>query len=225
MTDDTNAPLRVLLADDHHLVRSALRLLLDASLMGNPEVDIVGEAADGDEAVQLARELRPDVVLMDVAMPGAGGLEATRRIREERPEAHVLMLSMHAEAEYVGRALSSGASGYLLKDSSADELAIAVRAVARGDTYLSPRVSSDVVHRFLAGEGPAENELDRLTPRQRQVLTFVANGHTSREIAETLGVSVKTVEAHRSEIMDRLAIRDVPGLVRFAVRTGLVGLE
>lgn len=219
------AALRVLLVDDHSLVRTALRLLVASDLFGDVAIEVVGEAANGDDAVRLARERQPDAVLMDVAMPGTSGLDATRRIVEERPETRVIILSMHADSEYVGRALSSGARGYLLKESSADELAIALRAVMSGDTYLSPRVSTDVVQRFLAGEGPAETDLERLTARQQEVLTLVARGRTTREIAESLGVSAKTVEAHRAHIMDRLEIRDVPGLVRFALRAGLIDLE
>jgi DNA-binding NarL/FixJ family response regulator len=213
--------IRILLVDDHTLVRAGLRSLLQ----GLTGVDVVGEAADGHEAVRLAETLHPDVVLLDVGMPGLNGLEAAGRLATVSPSTRVLILSMHNAEEYVLRALRSGCAGYLLKGSAVSELEIAVRAVARGEHYLSPAVSKqvvdDYVNRTRGGTGP----LDALTPRQREILQLVAEGHTSKAIAQRLGLSFKTVEAHRAQIMERLDVHDLPGLVRFAVRVGLVTSE
>lgn len=212
--------MKVVLADDHTLVRSGIRALL-ASL---PDVTVVAEAQDGREAVQLAHQHQPDVVLMDVAMPGMIGLEATERITHDLPRVKVLILSMHANEEYVCQALRSGASGYLLKDATASELESALGAVVRGDTYLSPRLSTKVAE-YLRRVGVGTRPLERLTPRQREILQLIAEGKTSREIAEILGISVKTVETHRTQLMETLDIHEVAGLVRYAVRTGLVPAE
>ena len=208
--------MRILLVDDHLVVRAGLRALIE-DIDG---VDVVGEAADSTSALALAEALRPDIIIMDIAMPGVNGLEATRRIKEKMPAIRVIILSMHHTQEYVLRALTVGASAYLLKDSAPAELELALDAVARGDTYLSPAVAKQVVEHALQSEDkPAEPEL---TPRQRQVLLMVANGHSTKEIAHRLNLNVKTVETHRTQLMERLGIRDIAGLVRYAIRVGLI---
>jgi DNA-binding NarL/FixJ family response regulator len=210
--------IRVLLADDHTLVRAGIRGLLQ----GLAGVEVVGEAADGREALRLAEALRPDVVLLDVSMPGLNGLEVAGRLATFDPSIRVLILSMHSSEEYVLRALRAGCAGYLLKCSAVSELEVAVRAVARGDTYLSPAVSKQVVDDYVGRTGGATDPIDALTPRQREVLQLVAEGNTSKEVADRLGLSFKTVEAHRAQIMERLSVHELAGLVRFAVRVGLV---
>ena len=213
--------IRVLLADDHTLVRAGIRGLLKAL----ENVEVVGEAGDGQEAMRLAEALRPDIVLLDVGMPGLNGLEVAGRLATLDASMKVVILSMHTSEEYVLRALRAGCVGYLLKGSAVSELEVAVRAVARGETYLSPAVSKHVMDDYVRRTGGATDPIDALTPRQREVLQLVAEGHTSKEIAERLGLSFKTVEAHRAQIMERLGLHDVAGLVRFAVRMGLVDPE
>jgi DNA-binding NarL/FixJ family response regulator len=214
-------PIRVLLADDHTLVRAGIRSLLE----GLENVEVVGEAGDGQEAVRLAEALRPDVVLLDVGMPGLNGLDVAARLVTHDASIRVLILSMHTSEEYVLRALRAGCAGYLLKGSAVAELEIAVRAVARGETYLSPAVSKHVMDDYVRRTGGATDPIDALTPRQREVLQLVAEGNTSKDIADRLGLSFKTVEAHRAQIMERLGLHDVAGLVRFAMRMGLVRPE
>jgi DNA-binding NarL/FixJ family response regulator len=212
--------LRVLLADDHYLVRAGLRALLEHL----PGIQVVAEAGDGVEALQLVEQHAPDVVLMDVAMPRLNGVEATTRIARDFPAVRVLIVSMHANEEYVVHALRAGAAGYLLKDATPAELEQAVHAVARGETYLTPAVSAPVVEylRRVGGEG---SPLDRLTPRQREILQLVAEGYRTRDIAQRLCISQKTVETHRAQIMERLDVHDLAGLVRSAIRLGLVSPE
>jgi DNA-binding NarL/FixJ family response regulator len=210
--------IRVLLVDDHTLVRAGLRGLLE----GIEGVEVVGEAGDGHDAVRLSDELHPDVVLLDVGMPGLNGLDAASRMIGADATIRVLILSMHTSEEYVLRALRAGCAGYLLKRSAVPELEVAVRAVARGEMYLSPAVSKQVVDDYVGRTGGSADPLEALTPRQREILQLVAEGHTSKQIAERLGLSFKTVEAHRAQIMERLGLEDVTGLVRFAVRVGLV---
>lgn len=214
------AALRVLLADDHALVRAGMRSLL----RDIPGVEVVGEAADGAEALAVAARERPDAVLLDIAMKGMSGLEAAARFREQLPGIKVIILSMHASEEYVLQALRAGAAAYLIKDSATAELELALKSVMRGETYLSPAISRQVVEGYVRrmGAGAAE---DPLTPRQREVLKGIAEGRTTKEIAFALGLSVKTVETHRAQVMERLGIRDVAGLVRYAMRTGLVPPE
>lgn len=211
-------PIRVLLADDHTLVRAGLRGLLQ-DLAG---VEVVGEASDGQEALRLAEALRPDAVLLDVGMPGLNGLDAAARLAALDPGIRVIILSMHTSEEYVLRALRAGCAGYLVKSSAVSELEIAVRAVVRGETYLSPIVSKRVVDDYVSRTGGATDPLDALTPRQREILQLVAEGNTSKDIAQRLNISVKTVEAHRAQLMERLGVHDLAGLVRWAVRVGLV---
>ena len=211
------APIRVVLADDHALVRAGMRSLLGAMA----QVQVVGEAASGEEALSLAERERPDVVLMDIAMKGMTGLEAASRMREQHPGVRVVILSMHAGEEYVLQALRAGAVGYLLKDAATGELELALRSVMRGESWFSPAVSRQVVEGYLQRVG-GESAADVLTPRQREVLKLVAGGKSTKEIAFDLNLSVKTVETHRAQIMERLGIRDVAGLVRYALKTGLV---
>lgn len=212
--------IRVLLADDHQLVRAGIRALLQDL----PAVDVVAETADGRDAIELAGKLRPHIVLMDVSMRGMNGLEATSRLRHDFPQIHVIILSMHANEEYVRQALEAGASGYLLKDATTAELEIAIRAVAAGETYLSPAIARHVIGQYLEG-APAAQAATQLTARQREILQLVAEGKTTKQIAAMLGVSIKTVESHRAQLMERLQIHDLAGLVRYAVRHGIVHLD
>jgi DNA-binding NarL/FixJ family response regulator len=209
--------IRVLLADDHSLVRAGIRSLLGAML----EVEVVAEASSGEEALELAARARPDVVLMDIAMKGMTGLEAAAMLRERLPEVRVVILSMHSGEEYVLQALRAGAAGYLLKDAATGELELALRSVMRGESWLSPAVSRQVVEGYVQRTA-SEAAPEVLTARQREVLRLVAGGKSTKEIAFLLNLSVKTVETHRAQIMERLGIRDVAGLVRYALRTGLV---
>ncbi len=211
-------PLRVLLAEDHTLVRAGIRALLE-SLDG---VEVVAEAADGREALRLAQAHAPDILLMDITMKELNGLEATARLAKERSATRVIILSMHADQAYVRQALQAGAAGYLLKGADLAELELALKAVTRGDTYLSPSVSKGLVGDLLNGKAPEANPLDELTLRQREVLQLVAEGKTTKEIAGRLNLSIKTVETHRAQLMERLNIHDVAGLVKFAIRVGLV---
>lgn len=211
-------PLRVLLADDHTLVRAGIRALL----AGYAGVTVVGEAANGREALELARNTRPDVVLMDISMKDLNGLEATARLHKEVPTARVIVLSMHASEEYVMQALRAGAAGYLIKDAAPLELELALRAVMRDETWLSSAISKQVVDGYVQRLDAEASPLVQLTPRQREILQLIAEGKSTKEIAYLLEVSVKTVETHRAQLMERLGIRDVPGLTRYAVRIGLV---
>jgi DNA-binding NarL/FixJ family response regulator len=213
----SDPPIRVVLADDHALVRAGMRSLLG----GMAQVQVVGEAASGEEALVLAEREHPDVVLMDIAMKGMTGLEAAARIRERHPEVRVVILSMHSGEEYVLQALRAGATGYLLKDAATSELELALRSVMRGESWFSPAVSRQVVEGYVQRVG-GEAAADVLTARQREVLKLVAGGKSTKEIAFDLNLSVKTVETHRAQIMERLGIRDVAGLVRYALKTGLV---
>lgn len=210
--------MKILVADDHTLVRAGLISLI-ARL---PEMEVVGEAADGRQALRMVRDLLPDMVLMDIAMPGLNGLEAAERIHGIHPQTKIIILSMHASEEYVAQALKAGASGYLLKDAATSELEMALKSVAAGQFYLSPAISRQVVDNYLRG-GPTGVEL--LTPRQREILQLVAEGKSTREIADTLHLSVKTVETHRAQLMERLDIHDVAGLIRYALRKGLISAD
>jgi DNA-binding NarL/FixJ family response regulator len=211
-------PIRVLLADDHTLVRAGIRGLLE----GLPGIAVAGETGEGHEALRMAESLHPDVVLLDIGMPGLNGLEVTERLTKLDPAIRVVILSMHQSEEYVLQALRAGAAAYLLKGSAVAELEVAIRAVARGETYLSPAVSKRVVDDYVSRTGGATDPLAALTPRQREILQLVAEGNTSKEIGQRLGLSYRTVEVHRNQLMKRLDVHDLPGLVRFAVRVGLV---
>jgi DNA-binding NarL/FixJ family response regulator len=222
MYNDGEIGMRVLLADDHALVRAGIRALL----VGLPDVESVVEAGDGQEALTMLRETRPDLALIDIAMPGLNGLELAARVAREAPETRLVILSMHGTPAHVAQALRVGVSGYLLKDAAADELPVLLRAVMRGETYLSPAISKQVVDGYLGRTAPATNgdgaAADVLTSRQREILQLVAEGKSSKEVAQLLDVSAKTVETHRGQIMERLGIHDLAGLVRYAIRTGLV---
>lgn len=213
--------IRVMLADDHALFRAGLRSLL----LAIEGVEIVGEARDGHEALRMVAERKPDVLLLDVGLPELNGIEVAERLRDQ-PGTRVLILSMFANEEYVLRSLRAGAAGYLLKDSSVLELETALRSVADGGSYLSPAVSGHVLAAYLGriGQGgvPAE---PTLTPRQREVLQLIAEGHGTKEIAARLSLSAKTVETHRAQLMERLGIHDVAGLVRYAIRAGIVSAD
>jgi two-component system, NarL family, response regulator NreC len=207
--------IKILLADDHALVRHGFRMILAAQ----PDMEIVGEAGNGREAVDLAQKLKPDVVVMDVAMPELNGIEATRRLIELSPRTRVLALSMHKDAVYVREILRAGARGYLLKDSADADLLAAVRAVGKGEGYLSPGVSDAVLSDYRRH---VTDPLDLLTSREREVLQLIAEGKTNKEIATTLTLSVYTVEAHRGRLMEKLNLHSTGELVRFAVRSGLI---
>jgi DNA-binding NarL/FixJ family response regulator len=211
--------LTILLVDDHELVRAGLRSLLD----GLADVEVIAEASDGHEALRLMGELDPDVALVDITMPSLNGLEMTVRATKDHPRTQILILSMHADEEHVRQALVVGAAGYLLKNANKSELELAVRAVARGDTWLSPAVSKLIVNAYTRGNEMVPGPFELLTPRQREILQLIAEGHSTKEMAQALGLSVKTVETHRTQLMERVGVRDVPGLVRYAIRVGLVG--
>jgi DNA-binding NarL/FixJ family response regulator len=213
--------IRVVLADDHALVRAGIRALLEKL----PGIKVVGEADNGREALELIKTSAPNLILLDISMAELGGLEALPRIVKDFPAVKVLILSGHANEEYVLRALRCGAAGYMLKEAAAEELELAIKAVAQGKTYLSPSVSRTVVESYLHRAAGEEGPIEQLTARQREVLQLVAEGKNTKEIAGTLDISVKTVEAHRLQLMARLDIHDVPGLVRYAIRTGLVSSD
>jgi DNA-binding NarL/FixJ family response regulator len=214
-------PIRVLLADDHSLFRAGIQALL-TQIEG---VQVVGEADTGHKAIELVRSRSPDVVLMDIAMPEMNGLETSARVTKEFPNVRVIMLSMHAGEEYVMQALRAGASGYLLKDAATSELELAVRAVARGETYLTPTISKRVIDDYLMRTTGTNSPTDQLTKRQREILQLIAKGYTSKEMAQMLNLSPKTIETHRTQLMKQLDIHDVAGLVRYAIRVGLVTLD
>lgn len=208
----------MVLADDHELVRAGVRALLE----GIPGVEVVGETGDGREALRLVERCRPHVLLTDISMPGLNGLDAAAKVSREHPRTRVIILSMHTDEAYILQALRSGAAGYLPKAAARAELELAITAVARGETYLSPAMSKHVVQEYLRRAASDEGPLSRLTGRHREVLQLIAEGCSTKEIAAKLGVSVKTVDKQRSQLMQRLDLHDIAGLVRFAIRTGLV---
>lgn len=214
---------RIILADDHKVMRAGLRNLISQE----PDLEVVAEASTGREAVELCHKHEPDLVLMDIAMPELNGIEACRQVRAELPRVRVLALSMHADKQYAAGMLGAGASGYLLKDCAYDELVEAIRTVASGRTYLSPEITGvvlrDYVDRLSGAE--ADSAFSVLTDREREVLQLVAEGHTTKQIAEKLYVSVKTVESHRQNIMDKLEIRTIAELTKYAIREGLTSLD
>jgi len=215
---------RVLLADDHAMVRQGLRALLERER----DLVIVGDAADGREAVRMAAELRPDVVVMDISMPRLNGIEATRRILAASPGTRIVALTMHAGEEYVSELLKAGATGYVLKESPASDVIAAIRVVRQGGSFLNRKISEQVVNGYLGRSGPRESAArppDLLTPREREVLQLIAEGNTNRAIAKQLGLSAKTVEAHRTRIMAKLGVHNAAGLTRYAIRRGLIEVE
>jgi DNA-binding NarL/FixJ family response regulator len=210
--------IRILIADDHGVVAEGLKSLAEAE----PGMEVVAIVGDGREAVKQARESRPDVVVMDMSMPELNGADATRAILQQQPGCRVIVLSMYAEREYVRRALQAGAMGYVVKRSAAKELVDAIRAVHAGQRYLSPRVADVVIE---AGADDSDDPLTRLSMREREVLQLLAEGNTGAEIAQRLSLSQKTVETYRARLVEKLGIRDLPGLVRFAIQRGIVTLD
>lgn len=213
--------IKVLLADDHAVVRDGLRLLLEAQR----DIRVIGEASDGLQAVREAERCRPDVVIMDIAMPKLNGINALIRVREVSPMTKVLILSMYASQEHIRRGLEAGADGYLLKESAGQEVVNAVRALHAGDRYLSPRVTNMLVDEYVHFTPVMKDSLSLLSSREQEVLQLVAEGKSSVKIAEMLCLSLKTVGTYRGRIMDKLQIHDVPGLVKFAIQHGLISLE
>jgi DNA-binding NarL/FixJ family response regulator len=212
--------IRVLLADDHKMIRAGLRLVLEQQA----DVVVVGEADDGRDAVALAGDLKPDVVVMDVAMPNLNGIEASLQIKQAKPETAIVMLSMHSDEGYILRALRAGAAGYILKDSAEADLVGAVRAVAEGKSFFSPKVSRILLEDYMRKlrKTGAEDSYDLLSAREREILQLVAEGKSSKEIANLLNLSVYTVETHRGNIMQKLNLRGIPELILYAVRKGIV---
>jgi DNA-binding NarL/FixJ family response regulator len=213
--------IRIFLAEDHALVRAGLKALIGS--FGGMEV--VGEAGDGRATLQAVASTSPDVVLMDISMPGLNGFETLRYLLGEHPGIRVLVVSMHHGTEYVSMALRTGASGYVLKDASPEELEFAIHAVARGGSYMSPSISLQVVEEFVRHGDGDRTASDRLTPRQREIAQLIAEGQTNQEIADVLAVSIKTVQTHRAALMERLGVHDVAGVVRYAIKSGLTSLE
>ena len=206
--------IRVLLADDHRILRQGVRMLIDSQ----KDMEVVGEAKTGREAIEEARRLKPDVVVMDVSMPELNGIEGTRHICDEMKHTRVLALSMHKDAVYVREILRAGARGYLLKDSEDDDLVRAIRCVQRGEAFLSPAISDAVLSDYRKH---VSNPVDLLTSREREILTMVADGKTNKEIANALNLSVYTVESHRGSVMEKLNLHNAGDIVRFALRNGL----
>ena len=224
------APIRVLVVDDHDLVRAGIRALLDRSA----DIEVIGEAGDGREALRLIGKTNPDVVLLDISLPELNGLEVALRVRQEFPGVRILFLSMHMNEEYVARALKIGAAGYLLKRATTGELELAIRLAKKGKIFLSPAISRKAYDDNPTGSDrsdgghkkePASDTYDRLTPRQREILQLVAEGHSTKEIARKLSLSFNTVSVHRTNLMERLDIHDLASLVRYAIQTGIIQPE
>ena len=220
--ENRKGTVRIVIADDHPIVRDGLKKLL----LLEDDFDVVGEAGDGRELLNLVKTQGPDVVLMDITMPSLNGLEATERIAKQFPEVRVIILSMHNDEEYYWRALKAGAVGYLLKKAATAELESALQRVVHGEIYLSLEISRRLLKKFpVDGIAERKSPLEQLTGRQREILQLIAEGQNTKNIAEILNVSPKTIEYHRVKLMDCLNVHDVPGLVRFALRTGLVPQE
>jgi DNA-binding NarL/FixJ family response regulator len=211
--------IKIVIVEDHTIVREGLRPLLEGK-----GVEVVGEAGDGLEAVRLVKELAPQIVIMDVALPRLGGIEATRRIVKGNPDMKVIMLTIHDEPQYVFKSLEAGAKGYLVKEAPLEELMTAIRAVMNGETYLSSNFPPGLMESFvkMAKRGKKADEFSQLTRREREILQYIAEGHTSPQIAKMLFISKKTVENHRANIMEKLDIHDTAGLVRYAIKIKLV---
>jgi two-component system response regulator NreC len=215
--------IKVLLAEDHTIVRKGIRSLLD----GEPDIEVVGEAEDGREAVEKVEELSPDIVLMDITMPHLNGLDATRQIKKMFPEVKVLGLTMYTNEEYILQLLQAGASGYLVKQTAPDELVSAIQAAHRGEAFLSPAVSKTIIEEYLRHNETTiqEDSYDKLTIREREILQLVTEGYSNREISEKLHISIKTVGVHRTNLMEKLDIHNTPELVKYAIRKGIISLE
>ena len=211
-------PIRVLLADDHDLFRAGIRSLLDRLA----DIEVIGEAGDGREVLRLSETHQPDVILMDILMPELNGLDATARVIAKFPDVRVIILTMNVAEEYVLEGLRAGAVGYLPKNVSPSELELAIKAVARGEIFLGSAVSMSTVDDYIRRMGSRSDAQARLTSRQREVLQLVAEGNRTKEIAKKLNLSVKTIEMHRAQLMDSLDIHEIAGLVRYAIRTGLI---
>jgi DNA-binding NarL/FixJ family response regulator len=212
-------PIRALIADDHALVRAGIRALVEKI----DTVSVIAEAGEGREALRLIKELKPDVVLLDVTMPGLSGLEVLAESRKHFPDVRVIILTVHDEAEYAMQALRAGAAGFLPKSAAANELQLAIETVSRGEIYVSDEVSKKTLLEYSRGR--IEHRLARLTPRQREILTLIAEGLNTKDIGRRLNISGKTVESHRAQLMERLNIHDVASLVRFAIKVGLIKVE
>jgi two-component system response regulator NreC len=215
--------IRLLVADDHKIFRQGIKKLLEEE----PDLQVVGEAADGRDTVKKATELKPDLVLMDIAMANLNGLEATKQIKKVLPEIKVIMVTMHKNEEYVLQSFQAGASGYILKEGAVEELVSAIRSIHQDKSFLSPTVSKTLVDAYLRKmeTGKTETPFDLLTDREREVLQLIAEGYSNREVAKQLFISVKTVEAHRAHIMQKLNIHDIAKLVKYAIQKGLVDLN
>lgn len=215
--------IRVLIADDHAIVREGLRYILEA----NADIQVVGEAADGRQAVAEAKKVKPRIVVMDIAMPKLNGIEATRQLLEELPSVRIIILSMHYSTEHIFQALQAGAKGFLIKESAGKELIRAVRAVYAGQRYLSQKVDEILIEDYLMQRKniKSPSPLESLSPREREIIQLVAEGKTSAAIADILFLSSKTVETYRSRLMQKLGLKDVAGLIKFAIAQGLTGLE
>ncbi len=213
---------RILIADDHVLVREGIRALLGL----HDEVEVVGEASDGKEAITMTDKLKPDIVLMDISMPGLGGLEATVEIRKSNPDVRILVLSQYDDKEYVSRFLKAGVAGYILKKAVGEELITAIRAVARGEAYLYPSIASSVIDGYLVKDiKEVEDPFDRITDRELQVLKLIGEGLPHKEIASTLGISTKTVIAHQTNICEKLDIHSKAGLIKYAYKKGIIKID
>lgn len=214
------AKTRIVIADDHSIVREGGRMILATQR----DFDVVGEAGSGEEALDLIETLRPDVVVMDISMPGIGGIEATAQVKQRHPSINVLALTMHEDESYVFRLLRAGASGYVLKRAAATDLVAAVRAASRGEAFLYPSVARDVIADYLrrVEAGEEKERYDGLTSREREILTLIAQGLSNQEIARNLYISIKTVQTHRAHILEKLGLHDRTELVRYAIRKGLI---
>ena len=214
--------IRIILADDHRIVRNGLRTLLDAE----PDMEVIGEAENGRNSIQLARKLMPDVIVMDITMPDLNGIEATRQILDEFPQVKIIALSLHPHEQFVSGMLMVGASGYLLKDCSVDELTAAIRASTKGEVYLSPGVANVVIKNYIGQLKKSEESAPPLlTPRETEVLQLVSEGKTSKKIASIMNISTKTVDTHRRQMMDKLNVSSIAELTKYAIRSGLTSLD
>ena len=214
--------IKVVVADDHTILRQGIKALLD----NQEEIEVVGEAKDGREAIKAIEELSPDVILMDIAMPGLNGLEATRRIKKKFPRTKVVVLTMHTNEEYIFQILNAGADGYLVKETAFQDLISAINSVHRGEAFMSPSISKKVMTDYIQrAQGEEKVGFDTLTTREREILQLVAEGNSNKKIAEVLFISPKTVETHRAHIMDKLNIHDRAGLIKYAIRKGMINLD